>query len=121
MLGHVTVSVYDETPKHPLVESAALTVIGKLPDWVVVPARWPVVGLSVIPLGSAPVSLQATVPRIPETVKVTSRALPDAMLFVAGLVIVMLWQLMVRLYCAPEPWQPFASVAVSGSGKPPTC
>src|SRR5207248_571263 len=38
---------------------------------------------------------------------------------VAGLLTVMVWQLMVRLYVAPLPKQPFASVALTTMGNVP--
>src|SRR5689334_17386668 len=42
------------------------------------------------------------------------------MLVVAGLVTVMVWQEMVRLYVVPVPVQPFESVAVTTIGNVPT-
>ena len=42
--------------------SVAVIVMGKLPIWVGVPERTPVVGFSVIPVGSAPVTDHAMVP-----------------------------------------------------------
>src|SRR5258706_185300 len=55
IVGQVTVSVYDDVPKQRFV-SVTLTVIGKLPTWFVVPESTPEVPLSVMPVGSAPVS-----------------------------------------------------------------
>ncbi len=87
------VSVYvAPVPLQPLV-SVALTVIGKLPICVVVPERTPVALLRVMPLGSAPVSLQAAVPRIPVAVNVWLKTTPAVPVFVTGLVTVTVWQL----------------------------
>src|SRR5258708_33035923 len=71
-------------PVQPLV-SVALTVIGKLPICVVVPERTPVALLRVMPLGSAPVSLQAAVPRIPVAVNGWVKATPAVPALGAGL------------------------------------
>ena len=68
MVWQLIVSVYGEVPKQPFV-SVALTVIGKTPLTVGVPERTPVAELSVMPVGSAPVSLHVAVPRIPVAVK----------------------------------------------------
>src|SRR5258708_40042088 len=89
-------------PVQPLV-SVALTVIGKLPICVVVPERTPVALLRVMPLGSAPVSLQAAVPRIPVAVNVWLKATPAVPVLVAGLVTVTGWQAMNSVYVAPVP------------------
>src|SRR5437870_3295835 len=96
MVWQWVVSVYGQVPVQPLV-SVAMTVIGKTPCTVGVPARTPVDESSVMPAGSAPVSLQVTVPRMPLTLKVWLNAASTVPVLTPGLVTVMVWQLMVRL------------------------
>src|SRR4029079_7712897 len=91
----------------------------KLPPCIGVPSRTPVAVWNVRPVGSAPDSLNVTVPTPPYCVNVTVMGDPAGQLVVPGFVTVMVWQLMVRLYCAPTPWQPFASVAVTVIGNEP--
>ena len=80
-----------------------LTVIGNDPLTVGVPDRLPVAELNVMPAGRAPVSLQVAVPRMPVAVKVWLNAASTVPVLTPGLVMLMVWQLMVRLYSAPLP------------------
>ena len=69
MVWQSMTSVYARVPKHAL-PSVARTVMGKLPVWVGVPEKTPVVGFRVIPVGSAPVTDHAMVPIPPVWVTV---------------------------------------------------
>ena len=83
--------------KQPLV-SVTLTVIGNVPSWLVVPASSPVEALRVMPVGSVPESMvQFAVPRMPVAVKKALNAVPACTLVAAGLVMVMVWQPMIRV------------------------
>ena len=61
MVWQLMTRVYARMPKQALA-SVAGTVMGKLPACVGVPDRTPVLGFSVIPVGSAPVTDQVVVP-----------------------------------------------------------
>src|SRR5438270_5849995 len=104
-----------EVPKQPFV-SVTLTVMGNEPLSGGVPERTPLLESSVMPAGSAPVSLHVAVPRIPVAVKFWLKAASTVPVLTPGLVTLTVWQLMISVYCAPVPWQPFASVAVTVMG-----
>src|SRR5207248_1565854 len=84
-----------------------------------VPERTPVELLSVMPLGSAPLSLQVAVPRMPVAVNVSLKAVPDCTLAWAGLVTVMVLQAMTSEYVGPLAAQPLPSVTVTTMGNVP--
>src|SRR3954453_7683407 len=106
-------------PKQPFT-SVALTVIGNEPLCVGVPERTPVAELSVKPVGNAPLlSVNVFVPMAAGAVKLWLKAMFTVPVFVAGLLTVMVWQLMVSVYVEPLPKQPFASVALTTIGKLP--
>ena len=76
--------------------SVAVTVIGKLPVCVGVPARTPAVE-SVMPAGSVLAVVKFVVPMPPDCVNVALNAVPAVPVLVAGAVTVMVWQLMVSV------------------------
>src|SRR3954465_14561863 len=73
-----------------------------------------------MPAGSRPVSLQVTVPRMPVAVKVWLKTASTVPVLTPGFVTVMVWQLIVSVYVAPVPVQPFWSVAGTVIGNEPT-
>src|SRR5258708_38135314 len=75
----------------------------------------------VMPLGSAPVSLQTIVPLPPVCVNCWSNATPAVPVDTPGLVTLMTLQAMTRVYVAPVPVQPLPSVTVTTMGKLPDC
>src|SRR5258708_31428543 len=75
----------------------------------------------VMPLGSAPVSLQTIVPLPPVCVNCWSNATPAVPVDTPGLVTVMTLQAMTRVYVAPVPVQPLPSVTVTTMGNEPDC
>src|SRR5260370_36341873 len=74
-----------------------------------------------MPLGSAPVSLQTIVPLPPVCVNCWSNATPAVPVDTPGLVTLMTLQAMTRVYVAPVPVQPLPSVTVTTMGKLPDC
>src|ERR1700756_3074762 len=118
LAGLVTVMVWQPMtrlyvapePLQPL-PSVAVTTIGKVPVWVGVPESTPPEE-SVRPAGSVLAVVKVTVPTVLRGVKVWLKAALPVRVVVAGLVTVMVWQPMTRLYVAPEPLQPLPSVAV---------
>src|SRR3954452_17326714 len=107
------------TPVQPFA-SVALTVIGNEPVCVGVPERTPVVELSVTPVGNVPLLRENVfVPIAAGAVKLWLNAMFTVPVFVAGLLTVMVWQLIVSEYVAPLPKQPFTSVALTTIGKVP--
>ena len=82
-------------PEQPFA-SVALTTMGNVPVCVGVPDSVPLVA-SVRPAGSVLVVENVTAPMVLEAVKVWLNALFTVPVVVAGLVTVMVWQLMVRL------------------------
>src|ERR1043166_6095838 len=88
--------------------------------WVV-PESTPVEVLSVMPLGSAPLSLQVIVPIPPDCVNVWLNATPAVPLFTPGLVTEMTGQVMVSVYDGFVPVQPLPSVTVTTIGNEPPC
>src|SRR5260370_42513826 len=74
-----------------------------------------------MPLGSAPVSLQVIVPLPPVCVNCWSKATPAVPVDTPGLVTLMTLQAMTRVYVAPVPVHPLPSVTVTTMGKLPDC
>src|SRR4051794_39059053 len=108
------------TPKQPFA-SVALTVIGNEPVCVGVPERTPAAD-SPRPAGSEPLlSVNVTGAMALPAVKLWLNATLTVPLFVAALLSSDLWQLMVRMYVALMPKQPFASVALTVIGNEPLC
>ena len=97
--------------------SVAVTTIGKLPVWLVVPERTPVLE-SVMPVGSVLDVENVTVPLPPDCVNVWLKAVPAVPVVVDGFVTVIVGQVVTRLYDV-APTQPAASVAVTTTGKVP--
>ena len=90
-------SVYVElVPVQPFA-SVAVTVIGKLPVVLVVPESTPVDVPSVMPGGSAPVSVQPIVPLPPDCVNAWLKSVPAVPVVVDGLVTVMTLQAIVSV------------------------
>src|SRR5437016_290138 len=98
-------------PVQPLA-SAAGTTIEHDRVWVGVPERTPAVD-SESPAGSELAVVKVSVPTVLPAVKLWLKAALTVPVVVAGLLTVMVWQPMVSVYVAPEPLQPFASVAVT--------
>src|SRR5437588_509633 len=99
----------------------AVMEIGNTPTCEVVPESTPVEGLSVMPVGNGPVSDHAIVPMPPDCVKVWLNATPAVPLLTPGLVTVMVWQVMTRLYVAPFPAQPLPSATCTTIPNVPVC
>src|SRR4051794_32119852 len=96
-------------------------VTGNEPIWLVVPERMPVEELSVMPLGSAPVTDHTMVPTPPACVNCSLKATPAVPVVFAGLVTVMVGQVIVSVYAAFVPVQPLSSVTVTLIGNEPPC
>src|SRR4051812_21613780 len=115
------VSVYVALLAEQPFASTTCTVIGKLPVCVGVPERTPAAD-SVRPTGSVPLlSENVFAPIAAGAVKLWLKAMLTMPVFVAGLLTVMVWQLIVSEYVAPLPKQPFASVALTTIGNVPVC
>src|SRR5207302_8226243 len=98
-------------------ESVALTVIGKLPVCVGVPERTPFEA-SVRPAGNVPpASENVVVPTPPLCVKVWLNGEPATPLLTAGLVTVMVGQVICSGYVGPTPVQPCQSVTKTVIGE----
>ncbi len=76
--------------------SVAVTVIGKLPVCVGVPARTPAIE-SVVPVGSVLAVVKFVVPMPPDCEKVALNTAFAVPVFVSGAVTVMVWQLIVSV------------------------
>ena len=99
--------------------SVTLTVIGNEPVCVGVPERRPAAD-NVRPVGSEPLLSENVAPPIaPDCEKFWLKAVPAVPVETPGLVTVMVWQLMTRLYAGPVPVQPFESVTRTVIGKLP--
>src|SRR5260221_711225 len=91
----------------------------KMPVCSGVPESTPLVA-SDIPEGGEPAaSEKAAVPIAPLCVKVWLNGEPATPVVTAGFVTVMVWQVMVSVYVAPVPVQPFESVALTVMAKVP--
>src|SRR5258706_10269771 len=101
-----------------MLESVTVTTIGKDPCCVVVPERTPAVE-SVKPVGSVDAVVNVAVPCAPVWVKVWLNGVPAVPVVTPGLVTVIVWQPMIRLYVAPVPVQPLESVTVTTIGNVP--
>src|SRR5947209_7726417 len=95
--------------------------MGNVPPCVGVPSRTPVAVWNVRPVGNVPDSPNVVVPMPPVCVNVTLKAVPAGPDVVTGLVTVMVWQAMTRVYVAPLPVQPLPSVTVTTIGNEPVC
>src|SRR5262245_46604617 len=100
--------------------SVAVTVIGKLPVCVGVPDSVAVPVLTVIPVGSVPVSAHVMAPLPPLCVNSCEYGLPAVPAGIVAGSTVIVWQLMTSV-TARVPKQPFASVARTVIGKLPVC
>ncbi len=102
-------------------ESVTITVIGNVPDCVGVPESKPELDKPK-PAGKLPEdNVKVAVPTAPVWLKLWLNGASTVPVFTPGLVTVIVWQLIVRLYVAPLPVQPFASVTVTTIGKVPAC
>ena len=104
-------------PVQPL-PSVTTTVMLNGPDWSGVPERRPLAE-SVRPVGSVLAVVKVAPPIAPLCVNCSLNGVPTVALVLIGLVTVMVWQLIVRVYVAPVPVQPFESVTVTTIGKVP--
>src|SRR5258706_9429714 len=93
----------------------------KSPDCVGVPSRMPVAECRVRPVGSVLAVVKAGGPRLPLCVNCSLNGEATVPLVFTGFVTEMALQAMTRLYVAPVPVQPFASVTVTTIGKVPCC
>src|SRR6188768_1328568 len=101
-------------------ESVTVTTIGNEPFCVGVPERTPFVA-SVSPAGRVLAVVNVAVPMAPVCVKVSLNGALTVPAVLTGLVTVMTWQPMVRLYVALTPVQPLLSVTRTVIGNEPTC
>ena len=99
--------------------SVAVTVIGKLPVCVGVPARTPAIE-SVMPVGSVLAVVKFVVPMPPDCEKLWLNAAPAVPVFVTGAVTVIVWQLMVSEMLA-LPVHPRLSVTSAVKLNVPVC
>src|SRR5688500_7948194 len=97
MVGQVMTRLYvGLVPVQPLL-SVTRTVIGNVPPWVGVPESTPF-GARVRPVGSVPLaSVNVAVPMAPVCVNVSLNGEPAGPVAFAGLVTVMVWQLMMMV------------------------
>src|SRR5437764_1307753 len=118
MVWQLMVRVYvAPVPVQPL-ESVTVTTIGNEPCCSVVPESVPLVA-SVKPVGSVLAVVKVAVPCAPLCVNIWLNAWLTVPVFVTGLVTVMVWQLMTRVYVVLVPVQPLESVTVTTIGNVP--
>src|SRR5437660_10644049 len=94
--------------------------MGNVPLCVGVPESVPFAA-RVRPVGSALAVVKVTAPMAFEAVKLWLKAALTVPLLVAGLLTVMTWQLITRLYVAPLAEQPLPSTTCTTMGKVPVC
>src|SRR5437764_155447 len=99
--------------------SVTVTTIGNEPVCVGVPERRPEAE-SERPAGSVEAVLNVALPMAPDCVNCSLNAAAAVPVVLAGLVTVMVWQPMTRLYAAPVPVQPLPSVTLTTIGNVPT-
>src|SRR4029078_651292 len=119
MVWQLMVRFYGVPPPWQPFASVAVTVIGKLPVTVGVPERMPVEVSKERPAGGAPLSRQRTVPCAPLCVNCSLNAASPVPVALAGLVTVMTWQPIDRLYVVLVPVQPLLSGTSTVIGKLP--
>src|SRR6266550_5882098 len=111
-------SVYVAPVPVQLFESVTVTSIGNDPFTVGAPESTPAVE-SVRPAGSVLAVVNVAVPCAPVCVKVWLNGASTVPVFTPGFVTLIVWQLIVSVYVAPVPKQPFVSVALTVIGNAP--
>src|SRR5207244_1718402 len=106
-------------PVQPLL-SVTVTTIGNVPFWIGVPESRPD-GESEMPSGKVLAVVNDAVPTARGWVTGWLNGALTGPVVVGGFVTVMTWQLMVRVYVAPVPWQPLLSVTLTTMGNEPVC
>src|SRR5437764_1000284 len=102
-----------------VLEAVTVTRSVKGPDCVGVPERRPALD-SGRPAGSVDDVVNVAAPIAPLCVNAAENGEPACVELTAGLVTVMLWQPMWRLYVVPTPVQPWLSVTLTTMGNVPT-